>query len=391
MFDCNHLEWPFFSKAHKDMVSSLNLWTEQFTSEAGTDQADVDARCRSFVSELGSDGWLRHVVPSEFGGVSDSLDTRSLCLAREILARCDGLLDFTFAMQGLGSGAISLFGSDQQKSTYLPGVCEGRLIAGFALSEQRAGSDVAAITTSAERVGDSYVLDGSKTWISNGGIADFYTVFARTGPGRGSKGISAFIVDASTDGLVIDERIHINTPHPLATLKFDNCRVPGSSLLGAPGQGIKIALTTLDVFRPTVGAAALGFSRRAFEEATKHATERKLFGQNLSEMQLTQAKVADMALDIDAAALLVYRAAWVRDVLGRRITREAAMAKLYATEAAQRVVDAAVQLFGGLGVVSGQVVEQLYREVRALRIYEGATEIQKLIIAREAFAAYKHQ
>lgn len=391
MFDCNHLEWPFFSKAHKDMASLLNLWAEQFTSEIGTDQADIDARCRAFVGELGSQGWLRYVVPSKFGGVSDTLDTRSLCLVREILARCDGLLDFTFAMQGLGSGAISLFGSDQQKSTYLPGVCEGRRIAGFALSEQRAGSDVAAITTSAERVGDAYVLNGSKTWISNGGIADFYTVFARTGPGCGSKGISAFIVDASTDGLVIDERIHINTPHPLATLKFDSCRVPDSALLGAPGQGIKIALTTLDVFRPTVGAAALGFSRRAFEEATKHATERKLFGQNLSDMQLTQAKVADMALDIDAAALLVYRAAWVRDVLGRRITREAAMAKLYATEAAQRVVDAAVQLFGGLGVVSGQVVEQLYREVRALRIYEGATEIQKLIIAREAFAVHKHQ
>jgi acyl-CoA dehydrogenase len=313
--------------------------------------------------------------------VREQLDVRSLCLAREILARSSGLADFAFAMQGLGSVPITLFGTEDQKRSFLPRVATGALIGAFALSEAEAGSDVGAIAMRATRDADSWRLDGAKTWISNAGLANFYIVFARSGEDPGTKGLSAFIVDADTPGLDASERIDVIAPHPLGTLRFTECHVPGDRLLGRPGEGFRIAMGTLDVFRSTVGAAALGFARRAFDEAAQRALERRLFGRALSEFQLTQAKLADMAVAVDAAALLVYRAGWTRDVVGGRITREASIAKLFATESAQQVVDAAVQIFGGLGVVRGMTVERLYREVRALRIYEGASEVLKLIIA----------
>jgi acyl-CoA dehydrogenase len=347
----------------------------------------VDARTRGLVRLLGDAGWLRHCVPAAFGGASGTLDVRSLCLIRETLARHDGLADFAFAMQGLGTGSISLFGSDALKAAILPDVRAGRRIAAFALSEPEAGSDVAAMATTARDDGDAWVIDGAKTWISNGGIADHYVVFARTGPAPGAKGLGAFVVEADTPGLEIAERIEVIAPHPLATLRFHGCRVPKDRMLGGPGDGFRIAMATLDIFRSTVGAAALGFARRALDEAVAHTTGRRLFGGTISDLQIPQGMLADMALEVDAAALLVYRAAWTKDVLGTRVTRESAMAKLYATEAAQRVIDAAVQLHGGRGVTKGNVVEELYREIRALRIYEGASEIQKVVVARQLLAA----
>ena len=318
--------------------------------------------------------------------MSGRLDVRSLCLARETLARHAGLADFAFAMQGLGSAPIALFGSQALRARYLPPVADGRAMAAFALSEPEAGSDVGAIATSAREDGESYVLDGTKTWISNAGLAAHYVVFARSG-GDGPKGLSAFVVDADAAGLEVVERIAVSAPHPLGTLRFDNCRVPASHLLGRPGEGFKVAMATLDLFRPTVGATALGFARRALDEALAHVRARRAFGQPLADFQLVQQKLAEMALDVDASALLVYRAAWAKDQGAERVTREAAMAKLYATEAAQRAADAAVQLLGARGVVAGGVAERLYREVRALRIYEGTSEIQQLIIARQALAA----
>jgi acyl-CoA dehydrogenase len=329
-------------------------------------------------------------VPKAFGGRLDRIDSRSLCIARETLARHDGLADFAFAMQGLGSGAISIAGSDEVRSRYLPRVAQGEALAAFALSEQEAGSDVAAMQTRARADGDSVVLNGTKTWISNGGIADFYCVFARemdapltAGGGQSARGISAFVVDADTPGLSVAGRIDVIAPHPLASLAFEDCRVPAANRLGAPGEGFKVAMQTLDIFRASVAAAALGFARRALDEAIARAASRKMFGQTLADFQLTQAAIADMATGIDTSALLTYRAAWLRDVKQARTTREAAMAKMVSTETAQAVIDRAVQVFGGLGVVSGQAVEKLYREIRSLRIYEGATEVQKLIIARE--------
>jgi len=312
---------------------------------------------------------------------------RSLCLAREILGRASGLADFALAMQGLGSVPITLYGSEEQKRSFLPRVAAGSAIAAFALSEPDAGSDVAAVTTTAAREGDSWRLDGVKTWISNGGLAGYYVVFARSGEAPGAKGLSAFIVDADTPGLDASERIEVIAPHPLATLRLSACRVPADRLLGRPGEGFKIAMATLDAFRSTVGAAALGFARRAMDEATARALKRRMFGKALAEFQLTQVKFGEMAMSIDAAALLIYRAAWTKDVLGGRVTREASMAKLFATESAQQVIDAAVQLFGGLGVVRGTTVERLYREIRALRIYEGASEVLKLIIGSRALEA----
>jgi acyl-CoA dehydrogenase len=323
------------------------------------------------------------------------LDVRRLCLARETLAYHCGLADFVLAMQGLGAGPISLCGSDALKQRYLPGVAAGRSIAAFAISEPEAGSDVAAMTTSARRDGSHYVIDGVKTWISNAGLADHYVVFARTGEpqaaGGRSKGISAFVVEAHTPGLSVEDRIAVSAPHPLGTIRLEACRVPVARMVGAPGDGFGVAMRTLDVFRATVGAAALGLARRALDEALARSAERVVFGKPLAEHQLTQAKIADMALAVDAAALLVYRAAWARDrIPGVRTTRESSMAKLFATEEAQKVVDQAVQLFGGLGVVVGNVAERLYREVRALRIYEGTSEIQKLVIASEVRKAAKH-
>ncbi|MFC0250480.1 acyl-CoA dehydrogenase family protein [Massilia consociata] len=384
MPDRDYLDWPFLEPRHRALALELDAWAGQHLAHAHG--RDVDAVCRSLVAELGRGGWLRHAI----GGNGAPIDTRAVCLIRETLARHAGLADFAFAMQGLGSGAISLFGTGAQQAAWLPRVAEGRAIAAFALSEPQAGSDVAAMQCAARREGGDYVLDGEKTWISNGGIADFYVVFARTGDGggeggRGSRGISAFIVEADAPGLTIAERIDVIAPHPLARLRFDGCRVPAANRIGEEGQGFKVAMSTLDVFRTSVAAAALGFARRALDEGLQRARRRAMFGKTLADFQLTQARLAQMATDIDAAALLTYRAAWLRDQ-GKRVTKEAAMAKLTATETAQRVIDAAVQLFGGQGVVSGETVESLYREIRALRIYEGASEVQLLIVARELLA-----
>jgi acyl-CoA dehydrogenase len=380
-----HLDWPFFGEPHRSLARDAARWAGGALGE-WTHGADADAVCRRLVREMGKAGWLAYAVPPGGAGAA-GLDLRSICILRELFAFHGGLADFAFAMQGLGSGAIAIAGSEALRAAYLPRVGRGDAIAAFALSEPDAGSDVAAVATSARRDGGDYVLDGTKAWISNGGIADFYIVFARTAEAAGTRGLSAFVVDAGAPGLSADERIDIITPHPMAILRLCACRVPAGNMLGAPGEGFKIAMRTLDMFRTSVGAAALGFARRALHEALRHARARGMFGQKLADFQITQAKLADMATAIDAAALLVYRAAWTRDVADRAVTREAAMAKMYATEAAQQVIDAAVQMFGGLGVVSGHPVERLYREVRALRIYEGATEVQKLIIARQLLDA----
>ncbi len=375
------LDWPFFDDRHRALAAEAQAWSA--THLAHDHGPDVDAECRALVRSLGQAGWLRHAVAGQaHGGAAELIDTRAICLLRETLARQSGLADFAFAMQGLGSGAISLDGSAAQRVQYLPRVARGEAIAAFALSEPEAGSDVAAMQCAARVEGGYAVLDGEKTWISNGGIADFYVVFARTGEAPGSRGISAFIVEAGTPGLEIAERIQVIAPHPLARLRFVGCRVPLTQRIGAGGEGFKVAMRTLDVFRTSVAAAALGFARRALDEGLARARGRRMFGQALADFQLTQAKLAQMATTIDSAALLTYRAAWQRDQ-GRSVTREAAMAKLVATEGAQQVIDAALQLWGGLGVVSGQPVERLYREIRALRIYEGASEVQQLIIARE--------
>lgn len=391
------LDWPFFEDRHRKLAVDVQAWCDANVSlltygeplQTGPHgRASVDEHCRRLVHMLGEDGWLRYGVGgAAYGGHGDAIDTRSVCLLREILASHSGLADFALAMQGLGSGAISLAGTDEQKRRYLPRVASGQAIAAFALSEPNAGSDVAALSLAAREEGDAYVLDGEKTWISNGGIADFYVVFARTGEAPGARGISAFIVDADTPGFTVAERIDVIAPHPLARLRFDGARVPKAQRLGAAGEGFKLAMRTLDIFRTSVAAASLGFARHALAQALQRATSRRMFGQTLGDFQLTQARLAEMALTIDSAALLVYRAAWMRDQ-GKRVTREAAMAKWHASEGAQRVIDAAVQLWGGQGVCSGAPVETLYREIRALRIYEGATEVQQLIIGRDLLKAH---
>jgi acyl-CoA dehydrogenase len=381
MADCSYLDWPFFEATHRTLAAEIEAWAEKNLREPHGE--DADARCRQLVAALGHAGWLRYCVPAAYGGAHERVESRSLCLVRETLARHDGLADFAFAMQGLGSGAIALAGGEDLKRRWLPKVAAGDAIAAFALSEPDAGSDVAAMSTRAQRDGGDWVIDGVKTWVSNGGIADFYCVFARTGAESGARGISGFVVAAGDPGLVVAARIETMAPHPLATLEFRRCRVPADRLLGPEGEGFKIAMRTLDLFRVSVAAAALGFARRALDEALAHAVRRKLFGKTLAEFQLTQGAIADMATGIDGAALLTYRAAWMRDASGAVATREAAMAKMAATETAQGVIDRALQMFGGAGVVSGNPVERLYREIRALRIYEGATEVQKLIIARE--------
>lgn len=387
MSDKTYLDLPFFDDTHRQLEAGLDAWCGE--ALRNIDHHDADAACRALVRQLGQAGWLRYCVPAAYGGALPALDSRALCVLRETLARHDGLADFAFAMQGLGSGAITLAGSDAVRERYLPRVARGEAIAAFALSEPEAGSDVAAMQCSARLSDDGshYVLDGAKTWISNGGIADFYCVFARTGEAPGARGITAFVVDADTPGLTIAERIDVIAPHPLATLRFDGCRVPVGNRLGDAGQGFKVAMMTLDIFRASVAAAALGFGRAALDDALARATSRPMFGGVLADLQLTQAAIGDMATAIDAAALLTYRAAWLRDVRQQRTTREAAMAKMVATENAQQVIDRAVQIFGGLGVKVGTRVESLYREIRSLRIYEGATEVQKLIIARETLAA----
>jgi acyl-CoA dehydrogenase len=385
------LRWPFFNDGHRDFAERLNRWAAHNLHKLPHD--DVDEACRARVRALGEAGFLAATVPAEYGGMHPQFDVRTLCLAREILGFHDGLADFAFAMQGLGTGSITLYGSPELKARYLPKVGKGQAIAAFALSEPEAGSDVAAMAMTATPDGNTHVrLDGRKTWISNGGIADHYVVFARTGEAPGARGLSAFMVDAGTPGLSVEERIEVIAPHPLATLRFDNVRIPVTNRLGAAGEGFKVAMATLDIFRSTVGAAALGFARRALHEMIERAATRKLFGAPLGDLQLTQGALADSIADVDSSALLVYRSAWTKDNGAARVTSEAAMAKMHATEAAQRVIDRAVQLFGGKGVTKGVKVEELYREIRALRIYEGATEVQKVVIAREAlknFAAGK--
>jgi acyl-CoA dehydrogenase len=378
MTDRSFLDWPFFEDRHRQFAQELDEWAAAELPRF--DGGDVDTTCKGLVRALGEAGWLRAAVPE---GDAASIDVRMICLARDVLARHAALADFAFAMQGLGTASVALAGAAPLRARVLAEARRGERIAAFALSEPDAGSDVAAISTTAVRVPEGWRIDGEKTWISNGGIATHYIVFARTGEGVGSRGLSAFFVEAATPGLRVAARIETIAPHPLALLRFENCVVPEAHLLGAPGEGFKVAMATLDIFRPSVGAAAVGLARRALEEGLARAEARPMFGGVLADLQLTQARLAEMATDVDAAALLVYRAAWMRDVLRRRITQEAAMAKLYATEAAQRVVDAAVQMFGGLGVASGMTVEALYREVRALRIYEGASEVQKLVIARQ--------
>ncbi len=375
MADRSYLSWPFFEDRHRKFATAFNTWLSSCHAEVSKHpevSRGVDDACKNWVHSLAQAGWLQPCL---------DLDVRTLCIARESLAYHDSLADFAFAMQGLGSGPISLFGSQEQKERFLPPVASGETIAAFALSEREAGSDIAAITMRAHRDGNDYVLDGEKTWISNAGIAQMYVVFARTAEG-GAKGLSAFIVPADTAGLSVSERIETMSPHPLGTLRFEHCRVPVSYRLGNEGEGFKIAMATLDVFRSTVGAAALGFARRALDETASHVRTRELFGQPLAAQQLTQSKIADMATGIDASALLVYRAAYAKDSGAERVTREAAMAKWYATETASRVADTAVQLFGGRGVTRGEIVERIYRDVRALRIYEGASEIQQIVIAR---------
>ena len=379
MADKSFLTWPSFEDHHRTLATALDTWATQ--SLVNIDHSDTDAACRALVSALGDGGWLEHAAVDHHG--VSKLDVRSLCLIRETLARHDGLADFSFAMQGLGTGAISLFGTDQQKAEWLPKIRAGTSISAFALTEPQSGSDVANSTMTATLDGDNYVLNGEKTWISNGGIADFYTVFARTGEAPGARGLSAFIVPAATRGLDVVERLATIAPHPLATLQFKDCRVPVSTLIGNSGAGFKIAMSVLDVFRTTVAAAALGFARRALDEAIVRVTTRQIQGAPLFDLQMVQGHIADMAVDIDASALLVYRAAWAKDKGAPRVTREAAMAKLFSTDQAQKVIDRAVQLHGGDGVKSGETVEKLYREIRALRIYEGASDIQRVIIARQ--------
>jgi acyl-CoA dehydrogenase len=376
------LDWPFFEAHHRDFAQQLSAWAD--ATLPGLPHDDVDEACRARVKALGAAGFLKAAVPAEYGGLHAALDVRTLCLAREILAARDGLADFAFAMQGLGTGSISVAGSAEMKARILPAVARGDRIAAFALSEKEAGSDVAALATTATPDGNTHVrIDGEKTWISNGGIADHYVVFARSGEAPGARGLSAYLVEADSPGLSIAERIDVIAPHPLATLRFDGCRIPAANRIGGPGDGFKVAMATLDIFRSTVGAAALGFARRALHETVSHAKNRKLFGGTLGDLQLSQAAIADSATEVDAAALLVYRAAWTKDRGAARVTREAALAKLVATENAQKVIDRAVQIHGGLGVTRGVKVEELYREIRALRIYEGASEVQKVVIARD--------
>ncbi|MCV2889026.1 acyl-CoA dehydrogenase family protein [Ruegeria aquimaris] len=378
MADRSFLTWPFFDETHRARAEAMEGWCARLH----VDHGDIDAACRKLVADLGAGGWLQATGAAE----GERLDVRTLCLSREILARHDGLADFAFAMQGLGTGAISLFGTPAQQAEWLPLTRSGQAISAFALTEPQSGSDVANSTMTATADGDDYVLNGEKTWISNGGIADVYTLFARTGEAPGARGLSAFVLPAGLPGFEVVERLEVMAPHPLARLRFSDVRVPKSALLGAPGEGFKVAMAVLDVFRSTVAAAALGFARRALDEALARVTTRQVQGAPLFDLQMVQGHIADMALDVDASALLTYRAAWAKDMGAPRVSREAAMAKLYSTDHAQQVIDRAVQLFGGDGVRRGEKVEELYRDIRALRIYEGASDVQRVVIARQVLA-----
>jgi acyl-CoA dehydrogenase len=383
MADKTFLNWPFFEDHHRTHASALDAWAAG--ALAAVDHSDNDQACRDLVRLMGDAGWLMSSASPD----GAPLDVRTLCLSRETLARHDGLADFAFAMQGLGTGAISLFGTQAQRDEWLPLTQRGKAISAFALTEPQSGSDVANSTLSATRDGNDYVLNGEKTWISNGGIADVYTLFARTGDAPGARGLSAFVVPADLPGLDVVERLQVIAPHPLATLRFTDCRIPASAMLGESGQGFKIAMGVLDVFRSTVAAAALGFARRALDESLHRVTTRHVQGAPLFDLQMVQGHIADMALDVDASALLIYRAAWTKDSGAPRITREAAMAKLFSTDQAQKVIDKAVQLHGGDGVRHGVKVEELYRDIRALRIYEGASDVQRVVIARQAIADHR--
>jgi len=384
-----HLELPFFDDAHRALANGLVAWAR----EQRVDETDDRAACREWVQRLGAAGWLRYCVPEAQGGALPALDSRALVILRETLAFHSPLADFAFAMQGLGSGAITLAGTPAQKAAYLPAVASGEKIAAFALSEPEAGSDVAAMALRATPSASGWELNGQKTWISNGGMADFYVTFAKTEPDAGARGISAFIVDASTAGLDSSAHIQVMAPHPLATLTFSGCTVAQDALVGNVNAGFKLAMQTLDIFRASVAAAALGMARRAFAEAVAHAKSRKMFGQTLADFQLTQARLGEMGALIDAAALLTYRAAWMRDRSSSSgagtpaYTAAAAAAKLTATENAQKVIDMALQMFGGRGVQVGNMVEHLYRDIRSLRIYEGASEVQLLILGKHALKA----
>jgi len=389
MSDKTYQHWPFFEDRHRALASEVEAWaSENIESLVANEHEELDQTCIDIVRALGKSGITQYAVPASAGGKTEKLDVRSLCIIRETLAKHHALADFAFAMQGLGSGPISLQGTETQQQKYLSKVASGQYLSAFALSEPEAGSDVAAMTTSAEEDGDCYVLNGEKTWISNAGIADFYTVFARTGEAAGAKGISCFIVEANTPGFEVSERIDLVAPHPLGTLSFKNCRVAKENLVGEAGRGFGLAMATLDVFRSTVAAAALGMARRAMDETLSQVSQRKLFGGVLGDLQLVKGKLSDMALGVDSSALLVYRSAWTKDCFAERVTREAAMAKLHSTETAQQVIDAAVQLHGGKGVSRGHIIESLYRDIRALRIYEGASEVQQVIIAQQSLLAH---
>ncbi len=387
----DRMQWPFFAEPHRRLAVEAEKWAAASLADGvhPSERAAVDARCRELVTRLGKAGLLRHCLRAADGGATEDFDARAICLLRQTLAQHDGLADFAFAMQGLGSAPLSLSGSERLRAAYLPRVAVGTAIAAFALSEPEAGSDVAAMQMSARRDGSFYLLNGSKTWISNGGIADFYCVFARTAPGQhrndgsvSADGISAFVVEPGDPGFSIAERIDAMAPHPLARIAFDDCRIPADRLIGMEGEGFRIAMRTLDVFRTSVAAAACGFAHRALAEALTHTRSRGMFGRMLADFQLTQTALAEMATHLAAAELLTYRAAWLRDN-GQPFTAAAAMAKLTATENAQAIIDRALQMFGGRGLVQGEIIERLYREIRALRIYEGASEVQKLIIGRE--------
>ena len=375
---------PFFTDEHRALALTLQSWA--MDRDWGADESDIDRTSRRYVKEFGAAGWLGYSVPAAHGGIHERLDVRSICIARETLGFFSGLADFAFAMQGLGAGPISLFGSNELRQRYLPRVASGDSIGAFAISESEAGSDIGSMKTAARLDGDSWIIEGEKTWISNAGIADFHVVFARVA--GTPKDFIALVVERDDAGFSVSARIDTIAPHPLGTLRFTDCRVPSSRVVGEVGRGLRVALGTLDVFRTTVGAAALGFARRAMSEALDHVSRRKMFGETLADLQMTQAAIAEMATAIDASALLVYRSAWQRDNGAELVTREAAMAKMHATESAQRVIDRAVQLLGGRGVVKGNPVEKLYREIRSLRIYEGATEVQKLVIAAQVLKAH---
>ena len=387
MSDQSFLDWPFFNGEHRELAARLDQWAyDHLPTVTANEHHDLDSTCKAIVKALGEAGFTTYAVPASAGGHHDKLDVRSLCLIRETLARHNALSDFAFAMQGLGSGPVSLYGSEAQQAGYLNSVAAGDKIAAFALSEPDAGSDVAGMSCRAQRDGEDWIINGTKTWISNAGIADFYTVFVRTDDTGGAKGISCFIVEAGAPGFEVTERIDLVAPHPLGTLTFTDCRIPAAQLVGTEGKGFAIAMATLDVFRSTVAAAALGMARRALDETLDYAAERNIYGGTLGELQLVQSKIGEMALGVDSSALMIYRAAWTKDCAAERVTREAAMAKYHATETAQQVIDAAVQLHGGKGVTKGYIVEALYRDIRALRIYEGASEVQTTIIARQTIA-----